>query len=602
MNLFNIYTEKIDQSTAKEKLLTGKVITFSFLRLIYFIALTALFIYFVQTFWQLSILTLVIGIFVFKKMIDFHDTLKFDLKYNENIVKINKAELEALNGDFSSFKKGTEHFRDGHFYELDLDIFGNNSVFQSLNRTVTVGGERKLVNALSQPCLDQQVIYQNQEAIKELAPEINLRQKFQALGSIATDLENERDSVLKWIKSKPILFFSSKWKLILTILPLLFFTSFILNFFDIIRPIYPVVIFIIQLVISSSYLKVINGFHADIDKKYKWIKKNIDLLKLLENQNFKSEKLKIISSTLKEHKSTKKIEDLSKLLSFLDYRLNLFVYVIFNGTFLMELNTIYRISDWINKNADLFEKWIDAVEEFDYYSSLANYACNNQDFTFPTIDTAVSVEAKNLSNYLLPKETRIGNDFSIPNTAYFSIITGANMSGKSTYLRTVGTSLLLAMMGLPVAASEFKFTPQLIFTSMRTTDSLADGESYFYAELKRLKQVVDFLKNGTSIFIILDEILKGTNSEDKRNGSMALLRKLVNLNATGIIATHDLVLGQLETEIPGKFKNFCFDAHIHSDELTFDFKLKPGICSIMNAMFLMKKMELVEDAYYLPIE
>ena len=167
------------------------------------------------------------------------------------------------------------------------------------------------------------------------------------------------------------------------------------------------------------------------------------------------------------------------------------------------------------------------------------------------------------------------------------------MAGKSTYLRTIGINFILAMMGAPVCAKKMEITPCRLYTSLRTTDSLTENESYFFAELKRLQQMIDRLKNGEKLFIILDEILKGTNSIDKQRGSLALVARLVGLDAVGVIATHDLQLGTLSGQFPGYIKNFRFEAEIKDDELFFPYKLQPGIAENMNAYFLMKKMGII---------
>ena len=228
---------------------------------------------------------------------------------------------------------------------------------------------------------------------------------------------------------------------------------------------------------------------------------------------------------------------------------------------------------------------------FDAQNSLANFHFNHPKFVFPEITSGKeAICGVGLGHPLLHVEKRVDNHFNINKEAFY-IVTGANMAGKSTFLRTVSLSIVMANCGLPVCATSFKYTPIKLITSMRSTDSLTEDESYFYSELKRLKFIVDAIKES-DYFIILDEILKGTNSKDKAIGSKKFVEKLSKSKSTGIIATHDVSLCELESELTA-VENYYFDAEISEDELHFDYALKKGVCKNMNASFLLKKMEIV---------
>ena len=228
---------------------------------------------------------------------------------------------------------------------------------------------------------------------------------------------------------------------------------------------------------------------------------------------------------------------------------------------------------------------------FDAYNSLGNYGFNHYKQQYPTIVSTGVINAQQTGHPLLNPEACVLNDFKIDNEQ-FLIITGANMAGKSTFLRTVALHIVMANMGLPVCATKAQYAPIKLITSMRTTDSLTDDESYFYSELKRLKFIVDQIKTDR-YFIILDEILKGTNSTDKAIGSRKFIDKLVASKSTGIIATHDLSLTAAADELD-EVANYYFDAQIVDGELYFDYTLKEGVCQNMNASFLLKKMEIVD--------
>jgi len=235
------------------------------------------------------------------------------------------------------------------------------------------------------------------------------------------------------------------------------------------------------------------------------------------------------------------------------------------------------------------------VGQVDAYISLGNYAYNNPDFSFPIkSDNLIVFSAKKLGHQLIDENKRVCNDFILGKRGTVCIISGANMAGKSTFLRTVAVNYILAMAGAPVCASEMSFIPQRLFTSMRTLDSLSENESYFYAELKRLGMLKHRIEEGDPVFFILDEILKGTNSADKSTGSKLFLQRIIQNEGTGLIATHDTSLGNLESDWPGAIVNKCFEIEIDGENIRFDYKLQDGITQKMNAVFLMKQMGILD--------
>ncbi len=254
-----------------------------------------------------------------------------------------------------------------------------------------------------------------------------------------------------------------------------------------------------------------------------------------------------------------------------------------------------KIEKWKNKHKDNFLKWIDVIGEFDAFISLALYSYNHPDYSFPEInDKGFAIAAENVGHPLINKNKLVTNNYKIENLPKVDLLTGANMAGKSTFLRTIGVNLVLGMIGAPVCASTFRFTPVLLFTSLRTNDSLQENESFFYAELKRLRLLIQHYENNKPVFFLLDEILKGTNSKDQHAGSEALIKKIIKLKGVGIIATHDVELSKLQNEFPGEVENLCFEITINDDKLNFDYKIKSGVCRTMNASFLMKKMEIID--------
>jgi DNA mismatch repair ATPase MutS len=243
----------------------------------------------------------------------------------------------------------------------------------------------------------------------------------------------------------------------------------------------------------------------------------------------------------------------------------------------------------------MFPSWLDILGRIDAYSSLGNYAFNNEEFAYPVrSDSGMIFSAGSLGHPLIDGNRRVCNDFTIENKGNICIITGANMAGKSTFLRTVAVNYILGMTGAPVCAASMVFTPVKLFTSMRTTDSLSGNESYFYAELKRLRNLKERIESGEPVFFILDEILKGTNSADKTMGSKMFIRKMILMKGTGMIATHDISIGDLENEYPENIFNMCFEIEIAGETINFDYKLNKGITRKMNAALLMKQMGILD--------
>ena len=344
-------------------------------------------------------------------------------------------------------------------------------------------------------------------------------------------------------------------------------------------------------------LKKVNAIYQDADKAKDTFKQYHKLLKEIETNSFNSQILQNKQEAIKTEtkKASAIFASFSKILDALDQRNNIFVAVLGNAFFLRDIQQAFKVEQWIKTYAHKVESWFEVIAYFDAQNSLGNVAFNHTEYVFPKVNSDKNIiRAKNLGHPLLKGKQRIDNDFSIEKQQFF-IITGANMAGKSTFLRTVSLSIVMTNIGLPVCATSFEYSPIKLITSMRTTDSLTDDSSYFFSELKRLKFIVDEINPkilGTNYFIILDEILKGTNSTDKAIGSKKFVQKLVASNSTGIIATHDLSLCDIEKELP-EVQNYYFDAEIINNELHFDYKLKDGICKNMNASFLLKKMEIV---------
>ncbi|MCD6544784.1 MAG: DNA mismatch repair protein MutS, partial [Flavobacteriaceae bacterium] len=566
--------------------------TSSTLRLLVFLSIIAG-IYFFFGNGKLILAVLFIGIPLFLYLVSKHSDLQGKRDLVKKLIQINKTEIAALNGDYFSLDEGNEFIDPSHYYSYDIDLFGRGSFFQYCNRTATNEGKKELANLLTKN--ESTNIQIKQEGIKELSKKPKWRQHFSALASLVK-VQHPAKNIVNWIQNYKTVI-PKATSFLPTVFSIISLLIILLVSFSFISAQVLIIWFFIGLGVSGIFLKRINVLYTDSSKAKDTFKQYHKLLNEIENCNFSSEILieKQRSIQTESQKASVVFAKFSKILDALDQRNNLVIAVLGNAFLLRDLQQANKIEKWIKMYANKVEIWFEVISFFDAQNSLANVTFNHPEFDFPKINNDDKIiTAKNLGHPLLKVPQRIDNDFTIDNQQFF-IITGANMAGKSTFLRTVSLSIVMANIGLPVCAESFAYTPIKLITSMRTSDSLADDESYFFSELKRLKFIVDKINpelSGEKYFIILDEILKGTNSTDKAIGSKKFVQKLVASKSTGIIATHDLSLCEIEKDLT-QIKNYYFDAEIIDDELFFDYKLKNGICKNMNASFLLKKMEIV---------
>ena len=582
------YTEEKGKLEIEYTTLKKKILQTSIVRLITFL-IVCVSMYAIIYGETKAVFVTVLGLILFIFFIVKYVNLQRKKELISAKLKINTTEIEVLNRNFHSLETGEEFINPTHYYSNDIDLFGVGSFFQYINRTVTDNGKKLLASSLLNNSIDG--ITNKQEAIKELSKKINWRQHFSALASLVS-VKKDTNSIVDWLHnyqfrfSKSIAFFPKIFGVISAVL--IGLLSFSIIPFSVM-----VIWFFIGLGITAFHFKKVQDLYNETGKTRETFKQYHQLLNEIENETFTSknliEKQKVIQS--EDKKASVIFKEFSKALDAFDQRNNVVIVIFGNGLFLWDINNAGRVEKWIKKYKHTVEQWFTVVAFFDAQNSLANFEYNHPKFVFPKITNQKSViKGTNLGHPLLDATKRIDNDFII-NKEQFFIVTGANMAGKSTFLRTVSLSIVMANCGLPVCAEEFDYSPIKLITSMRTSDSLTEDESYFYSELKRLKFIVDEIENE-DYFIILDEILKGTNSKDKAIGSKKFVEKLSNSKSTGIIATHDVSLCELSDEFKD-IENYYFDAEIIEDELSFDYTLKNGICKNMNASFLLKKMKIV---------
>lgn len=507
-----------------------------------------------------------------------------------------QEEIDALQGNVSSYEDGKEYMDSDHPYTLDLDIFGPRSLFQTINRTCTPLGKATLAAWLKDHLRKKALIEDKQEAIKELTNHNELREKFRITGLLFKERETNFKDIDDWIKS-PDYFSTRRWyQWTVWIAPRINSILLILGVLDIIPMNYIGFSFGCFLVISLGLVKKITLIRNEYEKQLSTLSTYAQLIQLIENEKLQSPLLVKWKEHFKSHGQpvSTVLSLLTKELDRLDLRNNQLLYFLLEGGLFWQVRQMLRIEQWKQTYGKNLHLWLSTLGEMDAIMSIGTFAFNHPDYTYPIISNKPFIfESKGMGHPLMPVAQCVRNNASIPYQPYFIIITGANMAGKSTYLRTIGCNYVLACIGAPVCCESLKIYPAQLMTSLRTSDSLSNNESYFFAELKRLKQIIDRLNKKEEMFIILDEILKGTNSKDKQKGSFSLIKQLISLKANGIIATHDLVLGELAEYFPHEIKNYCFEADIQENELTFSYKLKEGIAQNMNACFLMEKMGLI---------
>ncbi|MGO3181201.1 MAG: MutS-related protein [Aequorivita sp.] len=585
----DFYKQQIETHSEELQNLKRKLTFSSIIRLLVF--LVACFgVYFFFGNVKVIIAVIVVTIAAFIYLVTKHSGLQYKRDLEKALIAQNEIEIEVLNRAFHHLPSGEKYKDPLHFYSQDIDLFGLGSIFQYLNRTALESGSDFLAKLFTENKIDS--IPKKQEAIKELSEMPKWRQHFSAIASLVKT-EVSATEVTDWLKSYKT--FVPKWiKIVSPVFSIISVGLIVLFFLDLVSGYAVAGWFFLGLAISGRYLKNVNDLSSNTARIQSTFEQFHKLILEIETQDFTSELLSekknlIVNSSTSASAVLKKF---AKHLDALDQRSNMLIGVITNGFMLRDLRQSYNIELWVEANKDSVPLWFDVITFFDAYSSLGNFNFNNPNYVFPEINDRLPVlKVKGAGHPLLKESTMVRNDIQIDSEEFF-IVTGANMAGKSTFLRTVSLQIVMGNVGLPVCAEKAEYNPIKLITSMRTTDSLTDDESYFFSELKRLKFIVDEIKTDR-YFIILDEILKGTNSTDKAIGSRKFVEKLVASNSTGIIATHDLSLCVAAEELP-EVKNYFFDARIENDELYFDYTFKPGICQNMNASFLLKKMEIVD--------
>ena len=597
MSAEEIYNQRYKKHLAEAEILKNKSFKLSLGRLGYFVAAIGLLIFlFNWNFW-FGIIGIFILLPLFHQLIQYHVKIQKAETHHRNLASVNNLEHQFVTKqDYSTFYDGNEFLDPMHNYADDFDLFGPYSIFQFLNRCNSQLGYESLANALLHPSVESEIV-DKQKAIEDLKLKIDWRQDLQAHGMGLSDKAKDRKDLLDWLDEEDYIRENALLKIGLYVIPLLTIIGFVALFYYY-GPVLCLLAFLPAGLLLKKYLNQINQTHSRVNKSDEVLKKYGQLIGLIEEENFNSALLKKLQAPfiLSGSKASEQLSKLSYAITQLNVRNNPFSFL-FNIFGLWDFHWIHRLEKWKKQHGSNLKSWIEILAQFEMYSSLANFAYNNPNFIFPKVESGLSsLQASELGHPLIPEKDRVCNDLDMPLKDHIRLITGSNMGGKSTFLRTVGINMVLAMAGSVVCAKTLAFPLRKIYSSMRTRDALSENTSSFYAELKRLKVILDAAESEGPIFFLLDEILKGTNSKDRHTGSKALIKQLISSSSAGLISTHDLELGTMEKEMNGQLENWCFEVDVQDGELSFEYKIKPGVSKSFNATQLMKDIGIKIDS------
>ena len=548
----SFYEGEISKYEEKIKNINGVITKISTLRLIIAIMAVLLAYYFYKgesIAYLISSIVISVGIFIVVAY--YHNKRIQEKREYEIYININRNGINRIKGTFKEREdKGEEFLSDEHPFASDLDVFGRNSLFQMINSTKTKFGRAKLSQMLNLNAIPgREEILKKQEAINELGKKVEWRQHLEVKSTIKKSGTKDINELLEWANGK------SEIKPLFKIVPYLFIAITMIS-----------IVLVVLKVLPISYV----------------------ILVLIENENFDSVRLKELKNKMNSSGKScvEEMKSLKKLVDWLGDSSSNAYYLLLNVTVLSDTFILRNLEEWRRLNGHKLEAWLNVMGEFEALSSISNLSFDFDEWSYPTISNLDVVEGINIGHPMLG-ERAVVNSFTLNHDSKVALITGSNMSGKSTFLRTIGLNLLLSYIGAPTCSNGFTCGVFSIYTCMRTKDNLEESISSFYAEILRIKILIEAAKNGEKVFFLLDEIFKGTNSKDRHEGAQVLINQLVNNNAMGLVSTHDLELCDLE-KTKKWIKNYNFQEYYEKNNIKFDYKLREGRSKTQNAVHLMK--------------
>ncbi|MDB1934753.1 MULTISPECIES: MutS family DNA mismatch repair protein [Clostridium] len=585
----SFYEGEISKYEEKIKNINGVITKISTLRLIIAIMAVLLAYYFYKgesIAYLISSIVISVGIFIVVAY--YHNKRIQEKREYEIYININRNGINRIKGTFKEREdKGEEFLNDEHPFASDLDIFGRNSLFQMINSTKTKFGRAKLSQMLNLNAIpSREEILKKQEAINELGKKVEWRQRLEVKSTIKKSGTKDINELLEWANRK------SEIKPLFKIVPYLFIAITMISIVLVVLKVLPISYVILVFMINYLVVKILTKDLVQIIKLFDKHKKDIEaytnLLILIENENFDSVLLKELKNKMNSSGKScvEEMKALKKLVDWLGDSSSNAYYLLLNVTVLSDTFILRNLEEWRRLNGHKLEAWLNVMGEFEALSSISNLSFDFDEWSYPTISNLDVVEGINIGHPMLG-ERAVVNSFTLNHDSKVALITGSNMSGKSTFLRTIGLNLLLSYIGAPTCSNGFTCGVFSIYTCMRTKDNLEESISSFYAEILRIKILIEAAKNGEKVFFLLDEIFKGTNSKDRHEGAQVLINQLVNNNAMGLVSTHDLELCDLE-KTKKWIKNYNFQEYYEKNNIKFDYKLREGRSKTQNAVHLMK--------------
>lgn len=508
-------------------------------------------------------------------------------EFNQAMSKVNEDEHNALAHNYSMFDAGYVFIDEEHNYSADLDIFGDKSLFQYLNRAETWFGRNRLASFLK-GANNRKEIIERQLAVKELMQQLEFRQTFRAYALDSKDDQQKLKLLKDWFAEQNLIT-GSLYRFATPIALVCSVVFFVLQYHYFLA-LWTLVAFLPVILILRKLIEPINLIHQKTGKAEEILSAYAKILAVCEEVELSSKyNTDLLNKLGKDIKASQAISKLSYILAQLNVRYNVFV-IFLNLLGAWDVYWVYRLEKWRAQHKEDVFNWFEMMGSFEALNSLSNLAFNKKEWSFPKLVEQGNLTGEDLGHPLLMDKSRVSNDFDCPPKGHTKLLTGSNMAGKSTFLRTIGLNIVLANAGSVVCAKQLSLPILKVITSMRNSDNLHDSTSSFYAELKRIRKVINLVQEESNVFYLLDEILKGTNSKDRHKGSRALILQLIRDHGTGIVATHDLDLGSMESEYPELIENICLEVDIKGNQLFFDYKLRKGVCKSLNASILMQNM------------
>ncbi|MFD2864251.1 MutS-related protein [Mucilaginibacter antarcticus] len=592
-NIIDQYTQNTQQATAQAQKFKQQANEYSLMRLAIFVGLfISVWIGATNDNFTFIAISVVVLVFAFAWLVSRQSKYERQMRYFNDLALVNQNEINSIQTRGNIYDNGSAFGNDKHFYTSDLDIFGHASLFQLINRAATSLGSNRLATWLSAPA-KKDIIVERQEAAAEIVDKNQWKLEFQTLLLFANKTDtNQLKGLFAYLKAPLNIPGEQAILKYIKVAPYLLSASIVASLFWPIAQLAVLLLGAANLVIVVTKGSYIAKSSAIADKISKTLASYSVVFDKIENQSWQAKHNIALAKTIKDNHTSKNIAQLAKLIDKLSYNLIMVVGFVLNVFLLWALKQTIAIEQWKRNNHESLEDAFEVIAGFEALASIAGIQHNYPDWATPQIEdgAAYTLVANDLAHPLISTKNRVTNDYELTDTFKIDIITGSNMAGKSTFLRTVGINTVLALAGAQVCANSMTVSVMTMVSYMRIKDSLNESTSTFKAELDRLQMLLAAVEQEYKVFFLIDEMLRGTNSVDKYLGSKAVIEQLIAKKGVGMVATHDLEIAKLEADYPAYVRNFYFDIQVIEGEMLFDYKMKHGECKTFNATMLLKRI------------